>query len=368
MNRKKVFILSLSIVIALLSYSCSNNKSNPVSNQGSTGIIDADNPNIQYVGRFDRSNPKKVTFDWPGVIIRAAFEGTSCYVWLNDGNNLYNVTIDNQTPQVLVTDTADVYCVASDLADTVHTVLIQKRTEALVGKGEFNGFILDKGKTLIAQNSPPDRRIEFIGNSITCGYGVEGESASSPFLPETENATLSYAALVSRALNADYMLVAYSGKGVVRNYGDANKTSSDPMPSLYDRTCYFDSTQIWDFTSWIPQVVVINLGTNDFTTQPHPDKSVFQEAYLQLIDRVQSQYPGVTIFCICGPMVGEPCTSDIEEVVNQCQQNNEAVYYIGISTNLLTMADRGSDWHPNITGQQKITDIVLPVVQDTMNW
>ena len=367
MNRKKIFILSLSTVIALF-FSCSTNKSNPVSNQGYTGIIDADNPFIQYVGRFDRSDPKKAIFDWPGVYIRATFEGTSCSVRLNDGDNLYAVTIDNQIPQVLATDTAVVYSVALDMVDTTHTILIQKRTEALVGKGEFLGLILDKGKTLIVPNSPPDRRIEFIGNSMTCGYGVEGESASSPFLPETENATLSYAALVSHTLNADYMLVAYSGKGVVRNYGDANKTSPDPMPSLYNRICYFDSTQDWDFTSWVPQVVVINLGTNDFTTQPHPDKSVFQEAYLQLIDRVQSQYPGVTIFCICGPMVGEPCASDIEEVVNQCQQNDKAVYYIGISTNLLTMADRGSDWHPNITGQQKIADIVLPVIQNTMNW
>jgi lysophospholipase L1-like esterase len=370
MNVKKILILVLVLIIALLSYSCSKKNSNPLHHEGSNGIIDADNSNIQYVGRFNRSDLKRVIFDWPGVYIRATFEGTCCSLRLNDGKNLYAVTIDNQTPQVLETDTSTVYSVATDLADTVHTILVEKRTEAFIGKGEFFGFILDEDKNLIAPNSTPDRRIEFIGNSITCGYGVEGANASSPFTPETENAILSYAALVGRALNADYSMVAYSGKGVVRNYGDSNKTSPDPMPSLYNRTCCSDSTPVWDYTGWIPQVVVINLGTNDFSTQPHPDKSVFQEAYMQLIKRVQSQSPEVTIFCVCGPMIGEPCATDIKEVVNQCQQNNtnKEVYNIAISTSLLTNSDRGSDWHPNIQGQQKIAAVILPIIKETMNW
>jgi lysophospholipase L1-like esterase len=368
--QKKNLILILVLGIALLSYSCSDKNSNPLQPSESTGIIDADDPNIQYVGRFNRSNLKKAVFDWPGVYIRATFTGTSCSIRLNDGENLYAVTIDDQEPEVLQTDTSTVYSIATGLADTVHTILIEKRTEASIGKGEFLGFILDEKRSLITQNSVRDRRIEYIGNSITCGYGVEGENANSPFTPETENATLSYAALVGRALSADYAMIAYSGKGVVRNYGDPNKTSPDPMPSLYDRTCCFDSTLVWNFTSWIPQVVVINLGTNDFSTQPYPDKSVFQKAYTQLIDFVQSQYSEVTIFCVCGPMIGEPCASYIEEVVNQCQQDNanNEIYYIAISTSLLTYADRGSDWHPNISGQQKIADVILPIIQDTMHW
>ena len=370
MNRKKIFGLILLSGSILLSYSCFTNDSTSLQSEESSGIIDADNANIQYVGRFNQSDPKRVVFDWSGVYIRAKFEGTGCSIRLNDGNNLYAVTIDDQAPFVLETDTSTVYPAAAGLTDTVHTILIEKRTEAFIGKGEFMGFILDEGKNLNAPNSPPDRRIEFIGNSITCGYGVEGESASSPFKPETENATLSYAALVARALGADYTMVAYSGRGVVRNYGDPNKTSPDPMPALYDRTCCSDSLLIWDFSSWIPQVVVINLGTNDFSTEPHPDKTVFQEAYMDLISRIQSNYPEVTIFCVCGPMIGEPCAGYIQEVADQCRQNNtnKKVYYIGVSTSILTMSDRGSDWHPNVQGQQKTADVVLPVIQDIMSW
>jgi len=370
MNGKKILTLILVLGITSLPYSCFTKKSNPAQPAESTGIIDADDPNIQYVGRFNRSDLKKAVFDWPGVYIRAHFAGTRCSIRLHDGKNLYAVTIDDHEPQVLQTDTSKIYSVATGLADTVHTILIQKRTEAFIGKGEFLGFILDENKKLVASDASADRRIEYIGNSITCGYGVEGANASSPFTPETENATLSYAALIGHALNADYALVAYSGKGVVRNYGDPQKTSSDPLPSLYDRTCCSDETPVWDFMSWIPQVVVINLGTNDFSTQPYPDKAVFQGAYTELINRVQSQYSGVTIFCVCGPMIGEPCASYINEVVNQCQQNNtnKKVYYIAISTSLLAYSDRGSDWHPNKQGQQKIAAVILPIIQNTMNW
>jgi lysophospholipase L1-like esterase len=367
MHKNNVLILVLTFVITLLFFSCSDN---PLSEEKQTGTIDADNSCIQYVGRFDKSDPLNVVFDWPGVYIRAKFEGTSCAIRLIDGSNYYDVTIDDQTSFVLNPDTASVHMVATGLADTIHTILIQKRTEAFVGKGQFQGFILDEGKGLIEPEPAPERRIEFIGNSITCGYGVEGASANSPFKNETENATLSYAALTGRALNADYAMVAYSGKGVVRNYGDANKTSTDPMPSLYGRTLCSDSTKTWDYTSWVPQVVVINLGTNDFSTQPYPDKSVFQDAYKQLINRVQSQYPDVAVFCLNGPMIGEPPGSYIEEVVVDCWQNNSnnKVYYIGISTSTLLMSDRGSDWHPNVSGQQKTADVVVPLIQSIMNW
>ncbi len=367
---EKIAISVLFFLFVLQISSYSKNDSNLCQDKESTGIIDADNPNIQFVGRFDRSNPKKAVFDWPGVYIRAIFEGTSCSIRLNDGNNFYNITIDSLTPLVLKTDNSNVYSVATDLKDTVHTILIEKRTEANIGKGEFLGFILDKGKQLFKIGSTPNRRIEFIGNSITCGYGVEGTDVNEHFRPETENATKSFAALIGRALDADYSMIAYSGKGVVRNYGDSNKTSMDPMPSLYNRICCYDSTLDWDYSSWVPQVVVINLGTNDYSTKPYPDKTVFEDGYIKLIDKVQSQYSDVSIFCICGPMINQLYCSYVTEVVNQYQHSytNNKVYFVEVNSGILTSSDWGSNWHPNASGQQKTADIILPIIKAKMGW
>ncbi len=342
-----------------------------------TGIIDADDPNIQYVGRVNLSNPKKVLFDWPGVYICAAFEGTSCSVRLKNHKlenyqNEYAVTIDQRAPRLLTTtDTSLVYQVAIGLPDSIpHTIMIQKRTEALAGSGEFRGFILDKGKKLLPPLHRPKRRIEFIGNSITCGYGIEGENPDCHYSAETENACMSYAAITARAVQADYALVAYSGRGVVRNYGDSNKTSSNTMPILFERTCFSDSISKWNFASWIPQAVVLNLGTNDYSTKPFPDSKVFQDAYTQLLHRVRSLYPGVTMFCICGPMIGEPCVKYIKEVVMQEQKmgRDKDVFFIEVKRSALADTDWGCDNHPNILGMNKIADILISTIKLRMNW
>lgn len=337
-----------------------------------TGIIDADNSNIQYIGRFDFSNPKKVVFDWAGVCICAKFTGTSCSLRLYDSTDEYAITIDDHAPKLLTPHTSSVYRVATGLEDSIpHTIMIQKRTEPLVGRGVFMGFILDKGAMLLPPDKRPDRRIEFIGNSITSGFGVMGDSPNCHFSPQTENATMSYASIAARALRADYSLISFSGRGVVRNYGDKNKTSVDPMPALYDRICYFDTTLKWDFSKWIPQAVVINLGTNDFSTQPYPDKEVFEAAYDKLIDHVRLLYTDVAIFCVTGPMIGEPCTSYVREVVKEQQQRegrDKDIYFIEIPWRDLSEDDWGCDMHPNVFGADKMANVVVPMIKLMMNW
>jgi len=338
-----------------------------------TGIIDADDPRIQYVGRFDFADPKKVSFDWAGVAVKARFEGTSCSIRLDDHANEYAVIVDDHAPRLLITDTAATpYKIASGLSDSVpHTVMIQKRTEPLVGWGAFMGFVLDKGRKLLPPDKRPDRRIEFIGNSITSGYGVEGDSANCHFSPQTENACMSYASITARSFNAEYFLISYSGRGVVRNYGDSSRTSIEPMPALYDRICYYDSMLKWDFSRWVPQAVVINLGTNDFSTQPYPDSIVFQSAYARLIERVRLLYPGVTMFCLSGPMIGEPCTGYIKKVVEAQKKKMgrmQDVFFIEINKSVMSDADWGCDLHPNVLGMEKMAEIIIPAVRLRMNW
>jgi lysophospholipase L1-like esterase len=370
---KRNFLLDalLAFLFLLRFTSCSSDltKHEPLS----TGVIDADDPAIQYVGRLEFANPKKVVFDWAGVYIKACFEGTSCALRLQDYHNEYAVIIDDHAPQILTTDTVTtLYPVVSGLADSVvHTVVVQKRTEPLVGKGEFMGFVLDKGKKLILPEPRLQRRIEFIGNSITSGFGDEGDSADCHFSPQTENAALSYAAITSRDLNAEYHIISYSGRGVVRNYGDSNKTSHDPMPVLYERTCFFDTTSKWNFKSWVPHAVVINLGTNDFSTHPYPDKEVFEQAYTRLIERVRSLYPQVAIFCISGPMIGEPCTGYVKDVVEAQQKKlgrRRDAYFVEIPKSALTDTDWGCDHHPNLFGMEKMAEILVPAMRLRMNW
>ncbi len=365
-----VLVITTCLVFSFQLTSCSFLVTKP--DTVSSGIIDADNSDIQYIGRFDFSNPKRVVFDWAGVYICAKFTGTSCAVRLKDSTDEYAVIIDHCAPRLFIPDSNGITTVAAGLSDSVpHTIMIQKRTEPLVGRGVFIGFVLDKGAMLLPPGPRPERRIEFIGNSITSGFGVLGDSANCNFSPQTEDAGMSYASQVARDLHADYHLISYSGRGVVRNYGDSNRTSVDPMPALYDRTCCFDSTLKWNFSSWVPQVVVINLGTNDYSTHPYPDSSVFKEGYERLIDRVRAYYPGVTIFCVSGPMIGQPCTGYVRDVVEherRLEGRDKDVYFIDIRRSIMNDHDWGCDMHPNVYGSMKMAEVVVPIIRLWMNW
>lgn len=110
--------------------------------------------------------------------------------------------------------------------------------EGLFRKPEFRGFVLDKGCQLIEAPALPERKIEFIGNSITCGYGVESINMSDPFEDETENHWLTYANIVSDSLKAQHTSISRSGIGVYRNYNGPKTGDADNMPWQYEYTLF----------------------------------------------------------------------------------------------------------------------------------
>ncbi|HVH41038.1 MAG TPA: GDSL-type esterase/lipase family protein, partial [Labilithrix sp.] len=240
-----------------------------------------------------------------------------------------------------------------------HEVTIYKNTEAQKGAVVFKGFDLNGGTYL-----PPTRRVrrmEFIGDSIICGYGNEGKNATCPFevevrrptdaqgnpirtadgkqaivtVPVTENQFLSFSALAARELDADAVTVCWSGKGVYKNYKERplelDPDTKTTVPQLWEtRTIGSDHVgSKWDFAQEkpdeIPQVVFISLGTNDFsrdTLPPPPDPSKlagdnipdgdmndpaerakFFDAYLALVRNVRLHRPQAHIFLGTPPMV-----------------------------------------------------------------
>lgn len=337
-------------------------------------LIPPTHPAINYVGRVDRSNPNEVRFDWPGVSIGCFFTGDQIGISLEGGwKSYFNLFIDGELISVFTAphDTTLFFQPTNDAA--YHELLLTKRTEADMGMVRFKGFILDEKAEILTSSQESERRIEFIGNSITCGYGTEGANRDERFSAETENNYKSYAAILARAFNADAHYIAHSGIGMVRNYGD-EKSVSDPkttMPGRYDRTLDNDTTLLWDFSQWKAHCVVINLGTNDFSTQPHPDRDSFQNAYKGLIAKVRSTHGDVPIFCVVGPMINEPCFSYVKELTHyyRTEVKDTNVYFAGLPDNLLNDGvDLGSDWHPSYKGQLKIAAQLLDPIATVMDW
>lgn len=334
------------------------------------GRIAPSDPHIRYTGRVDLSNPARAVFDWPGVTIEASFEGTSLAVLLEDGRNSYNVTLDGQSSVLQTRAGQRSYPLAQGLRDGTHHVRLTKRTESIVGSAAFLGFELDGGRGLVVPPPPAPRRIEFIGDSITTGYGVEGGSPTCTFSAATQNIGATYAAVTAQALDAEYAVVAFSGLGIVRNYNASDKFSDGTMYSYFQQTLAAKPESLWDFSRWTPDAVVINLGTNDFSTRPHPEGEVFLRGYTDLIGLVRNRYPTAHIFAIGGPVMMDPAEATIQSAVVQMEAvlGDGRVHYVPLSDTLIMPDDYGCDWHPNAAGHQKMADQLIPALRAQLGW
>ncbi len=332
---------------------------------GQTAVL-PDDPSIQYSGRVDLSNPKEARFDWPGVSMTVRFKGPSIGFLLEDGNNNFAVYADGQPSTVWATEPdKDLYSL-SGLSDGEHVVRVVKRTEALFGITLFKGLVLQPGSQLLRPPPKPLRRIEFVGDSIVCGYGDEAATLKCDSLRPYENVDKAFGADAAMDLNAEAVFVAYSGKGVVRNYGDKNRRSPDPFPPLYGRTLCHDPRSSWDFSQWVPDAVVVHLGNNDFSTEPHADPQDYVKNYVRFLEAIHRDYPNAALYCMC-PAGWPNHRPWVEKVVQKLNDAGDPKVYL-VDYPDVPDSELGCNYHPNVLAQRGLADALVPVIRKTLGW
>ncbi|MEM8641682.1 MAG: SGNH/GDSL hydrolase family protein [Cyanobacteria bacterium P01_G01_bin.54] len=355
-------------------------------------IWPANHPAFRYVGRFahlDQTlphNPDPVRFAWSASQIQWRFTGQACMAQLETVAhpegwcNYFEVLLDDRPPTTLKLDPSQTqYILAADLEPGEHTLTLVKRTEAFFPVVTFRRLELDAGAELLPIQDRPPYTLEFIGDSITCGYGNEATSGEEPFRDATENAYQSWAAIAARELNADVITICHSGFGLLQNY---DRTTRPTMFHLYDRTLLADPTP-WHFPDPSPDAVIINLGTNDFAHRP-PDQAAFVSAYIALIRKVRSHYPQTQIVSVLGPILGDdwptnpkthqpfPTLSLTRDSLQQLQAQLAAAEEAGIAILELTpqAPERGygADFHPSLAQQQlngqELADFLRPLLPE----
>ncbi len=157
------------------------------------------------------------------------------------------------------------YTLAEGLPCKHHTVRVIKDTEAGYGRAavaavETDGCFADAPALR-------DRRIEFIGDSITCGYGNLCSNASPDFTTAEESFVNTYAFYACEALDCEAEVVAASGNGFHRDYGC---NSVNLIPELYEYTDKLLDGHLgmpaerWNFSRQKCDMIVMKLGQNDF--------------------------------------------------------------------------------------------------------
>jgi len=333
-------------------------------------IIDADNPAIVYSGRIDFSNKKAPCFGYSGVRIRTKFTGKSIKAKLASPQNInyFYVIIDSiLQPKILVDQRTSEVVLAQNLKDTIHELELLKITECSQGKCIFKGFELDENKKLLKGIVPETRKIHFIGNSITCGYGIEVLDSSLHFDPATENFYDAYAAITARKLKSDYNIVARSGIGIYRNYGAPKTGSTDNMFNIYTQILHDSISPKWNMSLFQPQVVCLNLGTNDFSEQKG-DATIFTTQYNTFVDSLRSYYPNSKLVLLMGPMYN---AREYKEILQGVVKKHELAGDRNISMFEMSAQGElrfGADWHPSRAQARKNAAELTEYLRSITGW
>ncbi|AKU98643.1 Endoglucanase E precursor [Labilithrix luteola] len=358
-------------------------------------------PAIKFVGRYDMSDPTRARFDWSGNYATARFDGTEVSVGINLPENrdmelVFEAAIDDRDPiKFVVTPDRTSYLVANDLAPGTHEITVMRNSEAFSGSSEFTGFNFGASGKLLAPTERP-RRIEFIGDSITCGYGNEGPNATCPYDVEvrpnvkvamTENIYLAYGSIAARALSADAVTTCFFGKGVVLNFreNEHDDDAKTTIPQYYERTLANVREGNWDFTKEPePQAVVINLGTNDFSRDVDKDGvadgidlGAFKAGYANFVAYVRERRPNAHIFLAVPPMLTDKfpldnARSNMRDVLGQIVSDRAAagdtmVYRIDL-VEMGTRYGLGCDYHPNLEVHRIMADQVIGAIREKTCW
>ncbi|ESQ94676.1 SGNH/GDSL hydrolase family protein [Asticcacaulis benevestitus] len=305
---------------------------------------------------------------WPAVYFESRFTGPSVKLLFDNENSNFNVIVDGK-PLMILQKPGSKVVELGKLGDGEHTIRLEKRSETQYLTGRFVGFdTIDQPSPLLP---PPDRarQIEFIGDSLTVGYG--NTSAFTQCTPEeifeTTDSQQGFGVLTARHFDADYQINAFSGLGMVRNY-DGREHPKYHMPMLYERALFDDPTPAHQ-PDWHPQVIVVGIGSNDFSTPVRPDEPWGNEAnlradyvktYTAFVKTLRARNPNA--FILLTTLEGEPegYISGTDAVFNAMTSGGDTK----IDRITLPVLDyTGCNSHPNTRSDARAADIYIKYLE-----
>ncbi|MBN9385245.1 MAG: hypothetical protein J0H74_31095 [Chitinophagaceae bacterium] len=335
--------------------------------------IPFNDPRIHYMGRIAMTD-STAQLCWTASTVSLRFDGTGVSALLKDerGDNYYTVVIDGEPVSTLHLDSIKKsYTLASGVQPGQHSLELFKRTEWAMGKTWLYALIPDDHTTLLDPLPVQQRKIEFFGNSITCGYAVEDTSGKDRGTAPYENAYISYAAITARHFNAAFNCTAKSGIGITISWFPLI------MPEMYDRLDPGNPNSKWDFSLFTPDIVVINLFQNDSWLINMPDHEQFKarfgktapgsdliiNAYKNFVQQVRGKYPNAYIICMLGNMdatkSGAPWPGYIQKSVDMLQDEKIFTLFVPF---------KGTPGHPSRAEQETLADSLIRFIDEHIHW
>lgn len=328
----------------------------------------ADDVNISYEGRTAVGAGHRVRMGFPGIAIRLRVNAAVVRARIDASSDdvFFNVSVDSKAPRRIRLHKGinDVELLRADLPG-VHALELVRRTESWQGVCELLGFSVAEG-AILAPAALPDRRMLFIGDSVTCGEGTEAADTPGVLGAERSNASASYGAELARRLLAQVHLVSYGGRGIIMDWQGIRDTNNAPV--FYGLALPDDPNCPWDPRSYVPDVIGICLGTNDFS-QGIPAEDEFVGGYVGFLERILGDAPSAAVILIDSPILEDgdapkksTCRSYIDKVVRIMNRPNVSRAWVK------HCVGSPGDAHPVAAEHMQMADELEPAFRRAAGW
>ena len=328
-------------------------------------LIAADSGCYQYMGRIDFDDPKHPVMTWPATTVDTVFTGTSLGVVLNaqrfmDENN-FGAVIDGVMHKFQIKDNMqdELYILAEGLEDREHTLRLVK-TLASHNYVGFVGIVVDKDAKVRSPHHSYDYRLEVYGDSVSAGEVVEaiyyeGQCDPADHRNSYDNAYFSYPMMLARKLNAEVHNIAQGGIALLDGTGYFCSDMLTGMESCYDKIQFspYAPTKPWDFSRYVPDVVIIALGQNDANPEPERIKTagfrrLWKDEYKKLLNSLMDKYLDAK-FVLTLTVLGHDRTWDdaLDEIASEVASPRVTHY-------TFRRSGKATNGHPRATEQEEM--------------
>jgi hypothetical protein len=341
-----------------------------------TNLVPATAPEVLVEGRCVKTPAGAVRLGFPGITFHLLHHGGSLAMRVNATSDqvYFDVRADGGEPVRLRCHAGDGdYALLDHAAAGDHELEITRRTESWEGTCDVLGFLPGSGERLLPPAALPERKLMFIGDSITCGAATDirpddplkGANAHDE---QTSNAGFSFGKILARRLNAQCHLVSYGGRGVIRDWQGIMTLNNAPI--FYERALPDDPSSLWNPADYVPDAIVICLGTNDFSPGV-PDENEFVNAYVEFVRKIRRDAPHAKIFLADSPMLWDApgkapkhtvlhayLLETLEKINDPGVRMAPVKHYEGVPNN----------GHPTHANHEAIADEIEPLLRQALGW
>ena len=263
----------------------------------------------------------------------------------------------------------ETYVLAEDLEEGIHTVRVLKRSESIDSRTGLMG--LETDGHFLPVNPLRSRKIEVIAASSSAGFGNLALSSGEAKTTANSDGLRAYAFLAARMLDAEINIFSASGWPLVKGpwTGDNN------IPSAYDYVNVY-STNAWNHSNYEPDVIIVNLGTNDWSyivSQPTGDRPAlllaWEDAYVDFIGELHDLHPQAIIVIVYGLMNETSIYTPTLNAVSKAHTAYPGLDLFSIQLPSVNAEEGiGSSNHPSVTTHIRAAGVLATQLEVWCDW